>query len=139
MLTTTTSSIANINTIAAAAAEALGPSAAVTVMADNDNVSRYVQYLLRCSDPAGRHYLASRYMQYVLRCSDPAGRHYLHGVATISRIASRGKVYDLPEPVLVANGDGMQDPRGPFHFADLVHALRAVGLKTNDVLPGDEE
>lgn len=101
-----------VDHIARKAAEALGPSTNVTIDSKT-NTSRYVQFLLRC-DPPGP--------------SDKAD-----GVAEVVTIWANRKRFDLPEPLLVANGEGLNDMRRPVHYMRLVNALHFVGLSTNDV------
>ena len=101
----------DINTIAKQAAEHLGRSNNVYVSSSEPFSSRYLQYLLRGT-----------------------GNPYQHGVAEVVAIIANGRSYPLPEPIVIANGDGMQDPRGPIHYLALADALAEAGLRTNDMV-----
>lgn len=100
------------------AAKEVGPATMVTVDADTID-SRYVQYLLRCPDPK------------------PPGGDYRHGVAVVKAVWANGKQHVFPRPILVAAGEGLKDPRQPFDYRDLVQALHAAGLVTNDRIAVD--
>lgn len=76
---------------------------------------------------------SSRYVQYLLRTED-GSNPYTNGKAVVVAVQANGKKHVFPRPILVANGEGMKDPRQPFHYQALADALAAAGLRTNDVV-----
>jgi hypothetical protein len=77
---------------------------------------------------------SSRYVQYLLRTED-GSNPYKNGIAVVTGVWANARQHVFLRPILIAAGEGLNDPRRPYDWRDLVRALHEAGLKTNDALP----
>ena len=65
-----------------------------------------------------------RYLEYTLDKSS--------GVGSVAGLSSRSGEYIFETPVLIAMGNGLEDPRGPIPLAEFLHMLNERRMYTND-------